>query len=44
MEEKERIRTEQYYQKMGMPFGDKDLMKEQEVDEFVRNIKAGMNR
>ena len=44
IEEKERIRTEQYYQKMGMPFNNTDLMKEQEVDEFVSNIKAGMNR
>ncbi len=44
MEEKERISTEQYYQKLGMPFGDQDLMEEQEVDEFVGNIKAGMNR
>jgi hypothetical protein len=27
---------------MGMPFGDMDLMNEQEVDEFVSSIKDGL--
>lgn len=44
MEEEERINTEKYYRKMGMPFGDVDLLKEQEADEFVGNIKAGLSR
>jgi len=44
MEEEERINTEENCQKMGMPFGDIDLMNEQEVDEFVSIIKAGLKR
>ena len=44
MEEEERINTEKNCQKMGMPFGDIDLMNEQEVDEFVSIIKAGLKR
>jgi len=44
MEEEERIDTEINCQKRGMPFGDIDLMNEQEVDEFVSIIKAGLKR
>jgi menaquinone-dependent protoporphyrinogen IX oxidase len=44
MEEEERINTEINCQKRGMPFGDIDLMNEQEVDEFVSIIKAGLKR
>ena len=44
MEEEERINTEIECQKRGMPFGDIDLMNEQEVDEFVSIIKAGLKR
>jgi menaquinone-dependent protoporphyrinogen IX oxidase len=40
LEEGERNRTEAFYKKLGMPFVDVDLMSENEVKEFVQDIKS----
>jgi menaquinone-dependent protoporphyrinogen IX oxidase len=40
MEEKERKMTEAFYKEEGLPFVDKDIMSESEVDEFVYEIRA----
>lgn len=40
MEEEERKTTEAFYKKLGMPFVDVNLMSEDDVDEFVQDIKT----
>jgi menaquinone-dependent protoporphyrinogen IX oxidase len=43
MEEGERKRTEAFYKGQGMPFVDRDIMSEAEVDEFVEEMRSRVN-
>ena len=44
LEEAERKRTEMFYKKRGVKFEDKDIMSDEEVDEFVKDITSALNR
>jgi len=43
MNEEDRRRTEAFSKKQGMPFKDVRIMKENEIDEFVQDIKEKIN-